>query len=275
MLSNTLNELTKLEKLPNFFGPWSLPLSEMSPPNYDILLETKAYTLKTANDKEELLQAFKLRQRSFLEHQLDGEEFEFDEYDSVCDHLIIKSNETQEIVGCYRILCSLHTSKFYSQEEFALDNFLKLPGVKLELGRACIDPSHRNGSVIDLLWRGISNYAQLSNAKYLFGCSSVKTVKLTVAYGIMKYLRDGGFYEECFNIKSVGEYRMDFSGYGTENESEIKEMIPSLLRSYLMAGAKVHGMPAVDREFGCVDYLTILDLDLVTALFKRRYFKWM
>ena len=51
-----------------------------------------------------------------------------------------------------------------------------------------------------------------------------------------------------------------------------KKLLPPLLRSYLQAGSKVHGAPALDKDFQCIDLLTILDLRSVQGSYARRYF---
>jgi putative hemolysin len=61
----------------------------------------------------------------------------------------------------------------------------------------------------------------------------------------------------------------------TENDEatlvEVSEMIPALLQSYLKAGAKVAASPALDRDFKCVDFFTVLDMESLTQLYERRY----
>ena len=49
--------------------------------------------------------------------------------------------------------------------------------------------------------------------------------------------------------------------------------IPSLLRSYISAGAKVYGAPARDLEFQCIDFFTILNLEELNSSYEKRYFK--
>jgi putative hemolysin len=51
----------------------------------------------------------------------------------------------------------------------------------------------------------------------------------------------------------------------------VDEMIPALLQSYLKAGAKVAASPALDRDFKCVDFFTVLDMESLTQLYERRY----
>ncbi len=47
--------------------------------------------------------------------------------------------------------------------------------------------------------------------------------------------------------------------------------IPALFGSYLRAGAKVALEPALDRDFQCLDYLTVLRLNQLTESFEKRY----
>jgi putative hemolysin len=54
---------------------------------------------------------------------------------------------------------------------------------------------------------------------------------------------------------------------------EAKGLIPPLLRSYFSAGSKVYGQPALDVEFKCIDFITILDMEQISSSYKRRYFK--
>ena len=242
-------------------------------PNVSLLIDTEKYQLKTASHVEELINVFRLRYQNFLE-AVKGDEatYDLDEFDHLCDHLVIIDKSTQEIIGTYRILCSDFTSKFYSATEFKIDEFLKIPGKKIELGRACIDPHYRNGQVIDLLWKGIAEYHYATGAKYMFGCSSVKTQSPQVALGIYNYLEARGNALREYNIEPLPKFKMDFSGCTQESAIEVKNFIPGLLRSYLTAGAKIIGEGAIDRDFECVDFFTLINIEEISPLFKKRYF---
>ena len=51
---------------------------------------------------------------------------------------------------------------------------------------------------------------------------------------------------------------------------DVKVKIPTLFGTYLRYGAKVMGHPAIDREFGTIDFLTILDVGAMDpATFQR------
>lgn len=248
-------------------------------PTYDIDIETSHYRLETAATMKDLLEVFELRHQIFLEDtgaaKEDSDGYDLDDFDSICDHIIIRSKENDKIVGTYRVISSLYSDSFYSQTEFDLDQFINSSGHKLELGRACIHHGHRNGAVIDLLWRGIAEYIKLTGSRYLFGCSSLKITDPQDAKAVFEYLGENGQLEDRFQIRPIGEFNMHFGDVTPSNMEacDVKSLIPPLLRSYFTAGSKVFGEPALDRDFKCVDFLTILDMENLTSGYRRRYFK--
>lgn len=243
-------------------------------PHHHLDIKGASFALKTASSMDELLAVFKLRYQNFLEHVTgDEHSYDWDEFDHICDHLIIEEISTKRIVGTYRILSSLYVDKFYSSSEFNLSEFLKVDGVKNELGRACIDQAFRNGHVIDLLWRGIAEYGNLTNGQYLFGCSSVDTTNINIAFNLYEFMKEKGYCEDKFDVTPVAKYQMDFSTCQRDESIDLKKLIPPLLRSYITAGSRVIGQPALDKDFECIDFLTIMNLDDLTSMYKKRYFK--
>ena len=47
--------------------------------------------------------------------------------------------------------------------------------------------------------------------------------------------------------------------------------VPRLLKTYLAIGARVAAPPAWDRGFGTIDFLTLLDLKLLSAAARNRF----
>ncbi len=276
-------------------------------PKINLRLEKGSYIVKTVSEPWEFQEVIRLRYAVFhREYRKAILPFgwDLDDYDFICDHLIIiQKNEASAkkegtVVGTYRMICSTFSESFYSQTEFNLDEFLKLPGVKLELGRACIHPDYRKGSVMNLLWRGVTEYLKQTDARYLFGCSSVKVMDAPEVADISRYLENKGFVSEEYGIRplpnwevpaldehlakayvndAVSEAVSAVAGDGATagvivpEDTKAKELLPPLLEMYLLAGAKVVGRPALDRDFRCVDYLTVLDTTKLSALFSRRY----
>ncbi len=247
-----------------------------------LLIEKKNFIIKTADSTEELHSALKLRHDVFLEellHKKKRSGMDRDQFDHRCDHLLIIDKRTDSLIGTYRLQSSLHTKKWYTATEFHMRHIKKLPGNKLELGRACVHPSHRNGITIALLWEGIHAYMLASQTKYLFGCSSIKTMDKEEIRSIYYYLKQGGHISNDHKVRPRGKFNVPgLSRHVRKNPessteldpSKFRDKIPSLLNSYLKVGAKVCGTPALDRSFKCIDFLTLLDVDDLTRHYSRK-----
>jgi putative hemolysin len=246
-------------------------------PKVRLAYETDRYFVKTAEDANEIDEALKLRHRVFLQ-ELQGKRkvfrIELDRLDLACDHLLIIDKETLRAVGTYRLLSSLYFDRFYSEGEFELDGVKELPGTKLELGRACIDSDHRSGAVIQLLWRGITAYMKKTDTRWLMGCSSIQTLDPRVIHATAMTLREQGHADGSLGIYPKKGYRPDEFGIDltTAAGGESPREMPPLLLSYLKAGAKVGPTPAVDRDFQCIDFFTLLDREGLPPSYRRRYF---
>lgn len=252
-------------------------------PNIKLNISKDPYTLKTVETQAELHEALRLRAEVFFEdpsHPHHGEELDFDDYDSTCDHIIIVDNRINTIVGTYRIRTTKFNRDFYSEGEFNIESVLDLDSGKMELGRACVKQGHRSGSIISLLWRGIARYAMRSESKYLFGCSSVFTTEAKEAAEIYYYLKRKGHISDSCNAYPTDAYkfrkfesfvRFVEAHYDEANDEATKAKIPTLFQSYLKSGAVVCGEPAVDMDFDCIDFLTVLNLEKLSKLFARRY----
>lgn len=248
-------------------------------PKVSLFVEAKRFLIKTVEDSRELEKTLNLRYEVFYEEMLNKKAFftvDTDKFDPICDHLIIIDKKSDKVVGTYRLISSTYSPVFYSETEFFIGNLQNAPGNKLELGRACVHRDYRNGIAIALLWKGISEYIKKVNAKYLFGCSSISTVNLIEISLIYKYLKELHFSSEDFRVYPKGKYIAGEIGCYLDtfdrlniNTETIERLIPSLIKSYLKAGAKVCGEPALDKKFRCADFLTVLDIEALNESFKK------
>lgn len=248
----------------------------------DLYIEKKNFIIKTANSNEELNASLKLRHDVFLEellHKTKKSGLDKDRFDHRCDHLMIIDRRNNTLIGTYRLQSSLHTKKWYTATEFHMAHIKKLPGNKLELGRACVHKDYRNGITIALLWEGIHAYMLASQTKYMFGCSSIKTMDPQEIRAIYYYLKGLGHINDDHKVRPRGKFNVPGLKRQIrlhpllQHEMEIgsfKDKIPSLLQSYLKVGAKVCGAPALDRSFKCIDFLTLLDVDDMSKSYSRK-----
>lgn len=248
----------------------------------NVSIDSGSYLLKTADSHEELIASFKLRHEVFYQEfqHIDIEGVDFDKFDSLFDHLIIVHKATHKVIGTYRVNCSSFSSQSYTELEFNLEEVFNLPGPHLELGRACIDKDHRKGTVLALLWRGITEYMNISGANVLFGCSSLKINSTNQAALVYRYFfEQGALIENLFSSPTKNFLMPDFdiwyNSYQSRlTESQIEEaekLIPPLLKSYIKFGAKIASEPAFDKDFDCIDLLTVLKKDEMTNSLARRF----
>lgn len=247
----------------------------------NVHIEKGNFVIKTAENATELENILKLRFDVFYQELLEKKAVirsDIDQFDFICDHLVVVDKEKNRFVGTYRLNLSSFSKKFYSSQEFDIGNITSLPGIKLELGRACVDKEYRTGTIIGLLWRGLAEYIKKSSARYLFGCSSVKTtdiheVSLLYLY-LMKYHKAPEHFavvpRRNFKFPQLLDYIKD-SKYTSEEIDSAKSLVPPLLSFYLKAGAFVCGEPALDRAFKCVDFFTILDMENLQESLGKKY----
>ena len=185
---------------------------------------------------------------------------DIDSFDERCHHLLVIDESAGEVVGTYRLMTNELASgdALYTSTEFDLST---LPEHVLihgtEVGRACVARQHRNGRVLQLLWRGIARYLDWNDKRYVFGCCSVPTLDAGEIAGLsLKLAR-----EDHLHLRIRTQVR---PGLRATCEGDVvvqaEAPLPPLFASYLRLGAKVCGGPAFDREFQVTDYLVLLDL---------------
>ena len=246
-------------------------------PKISFSFDFKDYTIKTVDHTEELWEVLRLRYNIFTQTygvKLKFSDVDFDKLDLSGDHIVLYCNKAQKIIGTYRVICSQFTNEFYSDAEFEINKFKLAPGVKVELGRACIHEDYRTGASISLVWRGISKYCLLTEASYLFGCTSVKTVDPDIAREVLVYCQRE-YQGNRYGIHPTKNYQYpNFENLGLVGRPiDVESYIPSLMKSYLSAGAVIYGQPALDKDFQCTDYFTVLDLENINSTYYKRYFK--
>lgn len=269
--------------LQNYHGPFSptRQLFKTYRGKNQVSFEKGNYIIKTISTGTELEEVLKLRY-SVFHREYRNKKFPFgidiDQFDHLADHLVIVDKKKDKIVGTYRLISSTFSNTFYSQTEFHLDNFLREPGLKMELSRACIQKKYRTGVVMNLLWRGIAQLLVETGAKYLFGCTSIRTMELHETACVIKYLGEKNGLSSEYDISPLASYEMPgLKEYADKLEmsEKVKEtakgFIPALFQSYLRMGASAYGLPALDKDFRCVDFFTVLQVSKMAGLYERKY----
>lgn len=247
--------------------------------NYPAEISAERYTVRIAQTQKEIESALRLRYEVFslelagLEDSGKNCELEFDEFDYNCKHLIVIETRTRKTVGTYR-LNTLETvgktSGFYSSGEFSVENLPpKILAGAVEIGRACIAREHRNTKVLFLLWKGLAGFVKQTRKRYFFGCCSIFTQDCETGKNVFRQLKSDGFLHEKFRVEPRKEKICDSEDV-SENSKAAE--LPMLFKMYLKIGAKVCGLPTIDREFGTIDFFVIFDVTTLTAKYRRMFF---
>jgi putative hemolysin len=263
--------------------------------------EVGRYSLRLAETAEDREAACRLRFKVFNIELGEGLESSYrtgldtDRFDQCCEHLLVEDkledNPALRIVGTYRMQSGATAARnlgYYSEQEFSFVPYEPLRGGILELGRACIDREHRTPEVLTLLWRGIAQYATDMGLRYLIGCSSINSQDPAEGWQMYRQLEH---YRVSLEFETVptAPYACPIEQEGAhaqpspcQSDRSMPESpqpaqavtqckVPKLLRTYLAIGARLAGPPAWDREFGTIDFLTLLDLKLLSSSARNRF----
>ncbi len=277
--------------------PAAAPMRGLAARSSRIHADVGHYRLRLAETPEDREAACRLRFRVFNIELGEGLESSYetgldtDRFDAVCEHLLVEDKASRRVVGTYRMQSGETAARnlgYYSEQEFNLAVYAPLrPGI-LELGRASIDREHRTPEVLMLLWRGIAQYATDMGLRTLLGCSSLNSNDPAEGWQMYRQLENFRVPKE-FETAPTAAYacpeehesadaqpspcqtdRSHAEGSSPAQASTAVK-VPKLLRTYLAIGARIAAPPAWDREFGTIDFLTLLDLKLLSAAARNRF----
>ena len=273
-----------------------IPCAPPAPVKPRIHAEVGRYRLRLAETQEDRDAACRLRFKVFNIELGEGLESSYqtgldaDQFDLFCEHLLVEdkleADPARRVVGTYRMQSGATAARnlgYYSEQEFSFAPYEPLRADILELGRASIDREHRTPEVLTLLWRGIAQYASDMGLRYLIGCSSLNSKDPAEGWQV---------YSQLDHYRVSPEFEtMPACAYLCPSEPEGKDAqpspqpeepalqtqpstqakIPKLLKTYVAIGARICGPPAWDREFGTIDFLTLLDLRLISPSARNRF----
>jgi putative hemolysin len=244
------------------------------------LARSGALEARLATTKKEVRRAQKLRYRVFFE---EGDATpdpaarltrrDVCRFDRVADHLIVVDRTTAHrdgsprIVGVYRLLRQEVAERnfgFYSAGEFDVESLIaRRPDIRfLEVGRACIAPTHRGKHVLELLWRGLWGYARHHNIDAMIGCASLAGADASVHAGAIRTLAAAS-PDSRWRVAARAD-RID-AGNGADGAEpadprSLLRILPPLVKGYWRLGATFSPTPVVDRAFNTTDVFVVMPL---------------
>ncbi|MFE4670652.1 GNAT family N-acetyltransferase [Streptomyces sp. NPDC056716] len=233
------------------------------------------YTVTLAHDEADVRAAQKLRHDVFagelgalLSSPQPG--LDIDAFDAYCDHLLVRDTIGGEVVGTYRLLPPERAAiagRHYSEGEFDLAGLDPIRSGLVEVGRSCVHPDHRDGTVIGLIWAGIARYMVAGGHEWLAGCCSVPLADGgMLAAATWDRVQGKHLAPEAYRVRPL----LPWSAEGVTRPAGRTEL-PPLLRGYLRLGAWVCGEPAHDPDFGVADLYVLLSMRRVNPRYLKHF----
>ena len=235
----------------------------------DLVLEQGRYRLRFARDEADLDAIQALRYEVFNLELGEGlesshaERRDRDRFDAHCQHLMLEELGSGAVVGTYRLQVAETAEAaegFYTATEFDLAGLpADVRANAIELGRACIAREHRSRLLLFLLWKGMWAYMTWNRKRHFFGCCSLTGTDPALGLQALAWLRHGGYVHPTLDVRPLPGLECVLPP-GTSVPEIASFKLPKLFQAYLRYGAVVCGAPAIDREFGTVDFLAFWDI---------------
>jgi putative hemolysin len=208
---------------------------------------------------------------------------DFDEYDAICDHLLVIDHEVEpkrfrkakpQVVGTYRLLRQDMADRhfgFYTAGEYDVEPLIEAnPSLHfLELGRSCVLKPYRNKRTVELLWHGIWTYVLHHRIDVMIGCASLEGTDPNKLALPLSFLHHYARAPESWRVKATGEryVAMDRLRKEAIDRKAALHALPPLIKGYLRLGASFGDGAVIDRQFGTTDVLVVLPV----AAINQRY----
>jgi L-ornithine Nalpha-acyltransferase len=248
--------------------------------------DKKDLTIRLAETPEEIEAAQHLRYKVFYEEfaatmsdrKMAAARLDIDDYDEYAHHLIVidRSDSKKKIVGTYRLLLRENADrygKFYSSNEFDISPLLSSGMKVLELGRSCVLPEYRSGTVMQMLWQGISEFVTKNNIEVMFGCASLPGTDIANIAKPLSYLYHYHLTGPDFPVRAVkGRYiNMNIVPKDDIDPKAVFSDLPPLIKGYLRVGAKIGDGAVIDPDFNTTDVCIIVQTQLMTRRYRAHF----
>ncbi|MFO0324242.1 MAG: GNAT family N-acetyltransferase [Burkholderiales bacterium] len=246
------------------------------------------YEVAVARTQAEVEEAQRLRYQVFFEEmgaqaaaRIVATERDVDQYDTDCEHLLVRESESGMVVGCYRIMrpeAALRRGAFYSDSEFDLSRLANIRSTTAEVGRACIHPDFRNGATIMLLWSGLARFMVENGYEYVIGCASIpladghdnaRAVYESVAATNLAPAEYRVFPRVPYPLETRQPASVVLSNVTPIRPA--KPHIPALIKGYVRLGAWIGGAPAWDADFNTADLFVLLPIKRMSGAYARHF----
>jgi len=196
-----------------------------------------------------------------------------DLFDDFCEHLLVRDDASERVIGTYRVLTPAQARRVgstYSDTEFDLARLRHLRERMVELGRSCVHADHRQGGVILALWGALAGFMNRNGLATMIGCASIPMCHNGVTSGdaaasIWRQMSATHLAPIQYHVQP----RLPLPVHRLDDTLDIEP--PALIKGYLRLGAKVLGPPAWDPDFNAADLPMLMRIEDLPARYRKNF----
>jgi putative hemolysin len=241
-------------------------------------MERGALVVSWANHQDEVRAVQRLRYRVFAEEMgarlttpIPGHDIDL--FDNFCEHLLVRDQANDEVVGTYRLLTPVQARRVgstYSDLEFDLTRLRGLRERMVELGRSCVHPDYRTGGVIMALWGALADFMVRNKLDTMIGCASIPMLHNgipsgDVAASIWQQLKTTHLAPIEHRVRPRLPLPVE------QLDSSLQVEPPALIKGYLRLGAKILGAPAWDPDFNSADLPMLMRINDLPPRYRKHF----
>lgn len=223
------------------------------------------YCARIASSQEDVKAAQKLRFARFRE----GDGIDADEFDEICQHVLVEEVATGELVCCFRFLPladGSEISRSYSAKYYDLSALEAYEGAMVEMGRFCIHPDYKDSAILRVAWSAMTTYVDDNHVDMLFGCSSFHGTDAGEHMEAFTLLKEKHLAPKRWlpRVKAPKVFR--FANKLRPRKPNLRlamRAMPPLLRTYLVMGGWVSDHAVVDSDMNTLHVFTGVEINRV------------
>ncbi len=238
-----------------------------------LLMNKGRYHARLAKTQADIHAAQTLRHLCFRGADA-GKGADADEFDGICDHVLIEEARSGRLVCTFRFLPLSdggEIGRSYAAQFYELSALEAFSGPMVEMGRFCIHPEFSDPDILRVAWAAMTRFVDDNRIEMLFGCSSFHGTDEQEYLDSFAMLKERHLAPRRWLPRVKAPLVFNFAQMLRRKPDAKKAMLrmPPLLRTYLLMGGWVSDHAVVDRHMNTLHVFTGLEINAIPPARKR------